>query len=421
LNRVIQEDIRPGVTIVAENLPNFYSFSLGIFIKQGSRDELSEENGITHLIEHMLFKGTSRRSSLEIVKLIEGLGGSFDAFTTKENLVIVTKFLSEHIVRVFDLILEVLLDSKVDENDLNKEKLVVLEEIKSDNDDPSDCVFDLLFRTLYPEHPMGLPIAGTTESVQKIDAQKAKNHYHQLLQRKIVIAISGNFDYPGVFNLAQKRFSYHNLIENIRESPDSKRERIKVQKKSEVSQVHITFGIPAVPYSSPLRHPLLALNTSFGGGMSSRLFQGLREKEGLVYDVHSFIDLYVDCGLFGFYFTCDKSNLKNVAQELKNIFRTLHTNGFANEEIDIAKTYITGNLLLSLEGSTNRMLRLGREILYLHKVTSVDEVVNKIKSVSADNVNELIPNYLDPMAYSIAAVGPVTEDEIGDFFNSIKV
>lgn len=373
----------------------------------------------------MLFKGTARKSSLEIVKFIEGLGGSFDAFTTKENLIIITKFLSEHIINVFDLIMEILLESKIAEDDLNKEKSVVLEEIKSDNDDPAEYVFDLLFKSLFQEHPMGLSITGTKESIQKIDVEKARKHYREILKKRIVIAISGDFNYETILNLARQRLSSHNLVENKREKPEinllparSNRKKILVQKKKEISQVHLAFGIPGVSYLSLLRYPILILNTIFGGGMSSRLFQGLREKDGLVYDVHSFIDFYTDCGLYGFYFVCDKNNLKNVAQRLKIIFSEIVKNGFTKEEIEIAKTYITGNLLLSLESSTNRMLRLGREMIYLQKANTVDNVVAKIRGITETEINELINPYFNPLEYSTVAVGPITEKEIMDIFSS---
>lgn len=419
MDRLIYEEVSPGLTIVAEEIPKFYSFSLGFFLNCGSRDEGPEEGGITHLIEHMLFKGTARKSSLEIVKFIEGLGGSFDAFTTKESLIIITKFLSEHIISVADLILEILLESKIAGDDLNKEKSVVLEEIKSSNDDPGEYVFELLFKILFPEHSMGRSIAGIKETIQKIDAEKARNHYLGILKKRMIIAISGNFNYQKFNSLIKKRFSGHGLAENKREKPPNNSKKILVRERKEISQVHLAFAIPSVSYSSPLRHPLLVLNTSLGGGMSSRLFQGLREKDGLVYDVHSFVDFYTDCGIFGFYLVCDKTNLKNVAKRLKIILDDIHKNGFDKEEIEIAKTYITGNLLLSLESSTNRMFRLGREMLYLKKVNPVDDVIDKIKSIEKNQIAELIIPYLDPKNFSIAAVGPITEKELTDIFGSL--
>jgi predicted Zn-dependent peptidase len=364
----------------------------------------------------MLFKGTSQKSSLDIVKIIEGMGGSFDAYTTKETLIIITKFLSEHINRVFDLIAEILLESKIAEDELNKEKSVVLEEIKSNDEDPDDYVFDLFFKALFKNHSMGLPIAGTKDTVERIDADNTKRHYQELLEKGMTIAISGNFDYQELLNLTQAKFANLDFQHRKRTKPTFHPDRLIIQKKNEISQVHCLFGLPGIEYSSPLRYKISLLNTAFGGGMSSRLFQGLREKEGLVYNVQSLADLYSDCGIFGFYFVCDKNNLEKVARSLRMIFNEIHKSGFSKEEIELAKTYLSGNLLLSLESSTNRMLRIGREMLYLKKTYNIDEVINNIRSINVDQINALIEKFLDPNKYTIAAVGPISEKEVEETF-----
>jgi predicted Zn-dependent peptidase len=400
-------------------MPKFYSFSLGFFINCGSRDEPPQDNGIMHLIEHMLFKGTFQKSSLDIVKLIEGLGGSFDAYTTKENLIIITKFLSEHLTRVFNLIAELLLESKIANKEMAKEKSVILEEIKSNNEAPGDYVFDLFFKALFQNHSMGLPIAGTKESVEKIDAKKTKAQYRELLKKEIVVAVSGNFDSKEVLKLTEERFGHLDANPVKRTKPEGHCSKLIIQRKNEISQVHLVFGIPGFEYTSPLRYQFSILNTAFGGGMSSRLFQGLREKEGLVYNVQSFIDLYSDCGISGFYFVCDKNNLKKVAKQLKIIFHKIHKNGFSKDEIELAKTYLSGNLLLSLESSTNRMLRLGREMSYLKKINSIDDIIKRIRTINKKQINELITEYLNPKKYTIAAIGPISEKEVEDIFRSI--
>ncbi len=368
----------------------------------------------------MLFKGTSEKSSLDIVKLIEGLGGSFDAYTTKENLVIVTKFLSEHIARVFNLITELLLESKIAHEDLVKEKSVILEEIKSNIEDPGDYVFDLFFQALFHNHAMGLPITGTEESLKKIDAEKTKAHYQELIKRELVIAVSGNFDYSEVFQLAKKNLRHLDVHMAGRIKPEDHYSKLTVQRRNEISQVHCVFGIPGVAYRSPLRYRFSILNTAFGGGMSSRLFQALREQEGLVYNVQSFIDLYSDCGVSGFYFVCDKNSLQRVAKQLWIIFSDIHINGFNKEEIELAKTYLSGNLLLSLENSSTRMLRLGREMSYLQRVSTIDNIIEQIRDTNEEHINELISEYLDLRKYSVAAIGPVDEKEIEDIFRATE-
>lgn len=368
----------------------------------------------------MLFKGTAGKSSLEIVKFIESMGGSFDAYTSKENLIIMTKFLTGHLADVFNLIAEILLESNIGIAELAREKSVILEEIKTENDDPSDYVFELLFSKVFGDHPMGLPIAGTEQSVMSIDVAGAREFYRRLLTNRLVIAISGNFDGDVLARLAAARFGSCAALCTERVAPRYCRPAVAVQTKKEISQVHLACVAPSVAYDSPERHATLILNTIFGGGMSSRMFQALREAEGLVYEVQSYVDFYVDCGIFGYYLVTDRKNLERTADKVRQVYKTIRDEGFSDEEIKIAKAFITGNLLLGLESSTNRMLRLGRETMYLDKVSTVDDVVAKISNVSSAEINGLIGRYFDHRRYSIAAVGPVTEGEVVDAFGSEK-
>ncbi len=418
---LVIQDINTNVKLVGEILPQYYSFALGLFINCGSRDENLTYNGITHLIEHMLFKGTSKKSALEIVRMIEGLGGSFDAFTTKENLVIVTRFLSEHFIKVFELIGEILLESKFGDVEFLKEKSVIIEEIKSNNEDPAEYVYDLIFQAVFGQHPMALPIAGTVESVSDLSLEVVQQHYQNLLRSSMVIAVSGNFDFGEFAKSAQARFATKNRNLVVRKNPDKYAPQNFFQTRNDISQVHLVFGIPTVAYSSDLRHPLLLLTTMLGGGMSSRLFQGLREEKGLVYDVHSFIDCYSDCGIIGFYLSADKNNLNKIIKQLRYIFDELFSNGFTKEEIDIAKTYVTGNFLLSLENSTNRMLRIGREICYLNQTIPINEVVQRMRNIREQDINSLVKDYLCLEKYSIAAVGPVDKKLLDQISEDLRL
>ncbi|MBE0432049.1 insulinase family protein [candidate division WOR-3 bacterium] len=393
---------------------------MGFFINNGSRDESAGENGITHLIEHMLFKGTSRKSALEIVKLMESLGGAFDAYTTKENLIIITKFLSEHIALVFELIAEILLESKIDRNDLKKEKSVVLEEIKSSNDDPGDAAFELFFRTLLPGHALGRPVAGTARSIKQIDALQTRKRYRQLKHQEMVIALSGNYDHDKIVDLAKQKLLIEYASETKRTMPAYELGKIAVQPRKEISQVHFVFGTRGVAFAAPQHYQLSIMNTALGGGMSSRLFQGLREKDGLVYHVQSFIDFYCDCGVSGFYFLCDKKNIPRVVRRLKKIFREIDRHGFGREEIELSKTYLSGNLLLSLESSTSRMLRLAREAVYSKEIASVDDVVARINGVDEVQINSMAGDFLDPKHYTVTAVGPISEKEVAAIVNDLR-
>jgi predicted Zn-dependent peptidase len=384
----------------------------------GSRDETVQNGGITHLIEHMLFKGTSRKSSLEIVKFIEGLGGSFDAYTTKENLIIVTKFLSEHIINVFDLIAELLLESTFEQAELEKEKGVIIEEIKANYEDPSDYVFDLFFETLFKDNAIGFPIAGNEQTVTSFSAAQALEHYRTLLKKQMVIAVSGNFDYRALAGLVEKRFGHITAHLPERTCPQGQTGQMRVHERRDIKQVHCVCGVPGLAYNAPERYQFSILNAAFGGGMSSRLFQGLREQEGLVYNVQSFIDMYSDCGISGFYFACDKKNLPRAAKRLRAIFAEVADKGFKKDEIELAKTYLTGNLLLSLESSTNRMLRIGREMLLHGSIQEIDTILKTVRGISEKDVNALIPRFLDFTAQSYAMVGPIETREAQEIFQA---
>lgn len=411
------ESVGPGVTLVSEQLPHCYSFSLGLFVDCGSRDELPRPVGTTHFIEHMLFKGTGRRSSLQIVKYIERMGGSFDAFTTKESLVIVTRFLSAHARKVLDLIAEILLESQVAGPKLEKEKGVILEEITSSQEDPAEHIFDLLYPLVFPGHPLAAPIAGTIATVKSIDTKTARRRYREILTRPMVIAISGNYDHEAVRSAAGRRFAGREFRSEERTAPVRTSSRTSVQNKRENAQVHLAAGQRGISLDDPRRYALLLLNTMFGGGMSSRLFQGLRETDGLVYDVNSFVDFYHDCGVLGYYLACDQRQLANVRRRCDLIFRDLRRHGFTKEELAIAKTYLSGNLMLSMESVSNRMMRLGRDMLGLGKVSTVEDVVASIQAVSRDEVNHLARAYLDPERFAVAAIGPVRRREIELLFH----
>lgn len=281
-NQTTRLAINDKITLLAEHIPHFYSFSLGLFINAGSRDETYEESGITHLVEHMLFKGTQRQTSFEIMKRIEALGGSFDAFTTKENVVILTRFLSEHLIEIFDLISEILLESTFDAEGLEREKNVVLEELKSQFDDPEDYVFELLFDAIFAPSAFGYPISGREESLKLINREKITDFYKKFLSPRFVVAIAGRFELDSLVSRINDGIRNLPYASVPRKNPAVNRSVFRVQKRQEISQVYVALGMGGPPYKDMRRFPLALLNSAFGGSMSSRLFQSMREKEGRV-------------------------------------------------------------------------------------------------------------------------------------------
>ncbi|MEO0225579.1 MAG: pitrilysin family protein [candidate division WOR-3 bacterium] len=417
-NGTVHLKISDKITLLAEFIPHFYSFALGFFINSGSRDEEYQESGITHLIEHMLFKGTGRRSALEIVKRIEALGGSFDAFTSKENVIILCRFLTEHLTEIFDLIAELLLESSFDPENLEKEKAVVLEELKTQLDDPEDFVFDQLFDLLLSPHPFSYPISGREESLRTIDREKITGFYKNFLAQRFVIAIAGNFNLDHLLNRINDRFQGLAYKPRVRTTPRVNHSVIKVQRRSELSQVYVALGSGAEPYRNPERYPMSIFNTAFGGAMSSRLFQSMREQEGLVYNVQSLVEMHEDCGFFSVYFVTDKDKLKKSFLTLASVFKALQSQGFEASEVETARSYIKGNLLLSLEQSTSRMLRLGRNELLTGTIEPVEVTLKNLDNVSLENVNRLIEKYIRPQDICLSVVGPSEEEAVRELWNS---
>ncbi len=415
----VRLEIGKKITLLAESIPHFYSFSLGLFINSGSRDETLTDNGITHLIEHMLFKGTERRSSFEIMKKIEALGGAFDAFTTKENVVIVSRFLDEHLIEIFDLIAEMLLESSFSADGLEREKGVVLEEIKTQLDDPEDYVFDLLFEALFDPSSLSYPISGRADSLKPMTREHLTGYYRQLLAQRFVIALAGRFDLDSLVKHVERRFGGLAYEPRARTVPAGNASVFRVQKRSDLSQVHIVLGQTSIPYQDPRRFALAIMNSAFGGGMSSRLFQNMREKEGLVYNVQSMFEFYHDVGLSAVYFVTDKENVPKCLAVLGRVFDETLNQGFQQEEVETARSFIRGNLLLGLESSTTRMTRLGRNEVLTGRVETVEEMIGKIDAVDLVQVNSAARDSLRPSQFCVTGVGPIEETELKDMYNKI--
>lgn len=415
----VRLEIGNKITLLAEEIPHFYSFSFGLFINSGSRDETVRDNGITHLIEHMLFKGTERKSSFEIMKKIEALGGAFDAFTTKENVVIMSRFLHEHLAEIFDLIAEMLLESSFSADGLEREKGVILEELKTQLDDPEEYVFDLLFEALYAPHLLGYPIAGRADSVKPMIREDITGYFQRFLAQRFVVAIAGKYDLDLLVRKVTDRFGSLSYAPNQRTMPGAHHSVFKVDKRDEISQVYVAIGRESIPYNDPKRYPFAIMNTAFGGGMSSRLFQNMREKAGLVYSVSSMFEFYEDIGLSVIYFVTDKENLRKCFEVLSSVLRGVQGEGFATEELETARSFIKGNLLLGLESSTTRMTRLGRNEVLTRRIEPVEETLAQIDRVSLEDMNAVSREAIQPETFCVAAVGPIDENELKGLYNEI--
>ncbi len=394
-----------GARVVTERIDHVRSVALGIWIACGSRDEKPGINGISHLIEHMLFKGTKSRSPKEIALSLEALGGSLDGFTSKELTCYHARFLDEHLDVACDVLLDLLGNPLFDKNALEMEKGVISEEIKSYYDTPEDVVFNLFFRALFPDHPLSLNVLGRQEDVGAIGRKQMIDYMtNSYTQDGTVIAAAGNIDHQELMGYLQSGLNFRRSRER-NHTPPNDLEPFIIEERPRISQAHIAMGSRIFPYNDKRRYPLLVLNQIAGSGMSSRLFQRLRENEGLVYTVSSFAELFFDTGLFGVYLAVDPSNAERAVDSVRDEIDKLRHEIPEKELID-AKSSLKGSIVIGLESTTSRMMRLARGELYLSEYVSLDETLGEIERVDVTSIQEILSGLFVEGNLSTAVVSP---------------
>lgn len=396
-----------GIRVISEEVKNFKSISLGVCFSCGSRDETKEENGISHFIEHLLFKGTTTRTAKDIAIAIDSIGGEINGYTTIEFMYIYAKFLSEHLDIVWSVISDIINNSKFDEKDIEIEKNVIAEEIKSFNDSPYEQAFHLLFESIYEPHSISFPIMGTENNVRKLTRDSIlqfwRKHY---VGENVIIAAAGDVEHKKIVELASA-LSFNNVNSpyvNDKKIPNNKPSYKKLIKK-DISQLHLAIGTKTIPYNSEKKYAWLILETLIGGSMSSRLFQNIREDKGLVYEISSFLKLLKDTGVFGVYLVTDPKNKEKAINSIWDEFNKFK-NELKEEEVTMAKEQLKGNLLLNLESTTSIMHRLLVNELYMKKYIPCDESIEKIKKVKKDEIIEIAEENFVPEIYFKSEVIP---------------
>ncbi len=403
-----------GIRLVTERIPDFHSVAMGVFFRQGSRDELSETLGSSHLIEHMLFKGTKKHSSKEILYEIERLGGISDGFTSKGITGLTVRCLKDSLEPLVRLLFEMLTSSTFDAKELKKEKEVIYEEMRSTQEDPQDIVFDNFFKACFSPHPLATPVVGTESTVSKISRDKLLDIYKSqyTLNDSIFVAV-GNVDETQIKKALPKRPGLLKGKRKLRKPPEEKtKPESKLATRTDISQVHAVMGTQTIGINSDVRFPLALLTTLLGGGMSSRLFSLLREDKGLVYTVSSFLDLFEDCGTMGFYFITEKSKLSKVFRSIEDELSRLKKNGLRKGELDIAKTLTKSALILNMESLSHRMGRLGHWKLLAQKFRSITETIAEFEKVTEEQVLELAKSLFNSKPFHTSFVGPVSASDI---------
>jgi predicted Zn-dependent peptidase len=400
-----------GLLLITERLPLFRSVCLGLAFRLGGRDDPPDLAGLCHVNEHMVFKGTERLDARAISFAAESLGAELNAFTDKELTCFYGRFPSDQQLPVTGLLSEIVARPAFAPAELEKEKEVIAEEIRTGEEDPDSKAFSLAFEALYSDHPMGWPISGTVESVRRLEPEYLRRAYAERYHAGNAVAVAvGDVRHEELARTIEREFGHWpKLAAETRRPPAPVPAVARVATRKDLSQVYLCLAVPTFAYPDPRRHALSILNTAFGGGLSSRLFQRLRETEGLVYSVSSFAELFEDSGLLGIYFVADGRKLERCLSVLREEISKLRQTRLNQEEFDRALNMTKSSILLSLESLTSRMLRLARTQHLLGRVTAIDETLNRLNRLKLDDVNGLVDEILGAPGFHAGGVGPLTE------------
>ncbi|MDZ7339009.1 MAG: insulinase family protein [candidate division KSB1 bacterium] len=375
-----------GLRVVTEYMPAVRSVALGVWVEAGSRDETPRLRGVSHFVEHMLFKGTARRTAREIAQALEDLGGSLNAYTSKEFCCYTAHVLDEHVPVAVDVLADILQNSLFAQSDIEKEKQVILREMDHARETPEDIIFDYLYEDVYPNHPLGHQVYGEPETVRAFTRDDLVDFLHGHYTRgRIVVAAAGNIVHDRLVELVGKSFADLPADHGPKREPPLEGARGSVRPQ-ECAQVHVCLGGRAYPYADPRKFALLVLDTILGAGMSSRLFQAVREENAAAYTIYSFLDFYSDTGLIGLYFATEPKKLALCMDLVHAQIRDLRSNGLPEEELQRAKSQLKGNLMLGLENTASRMSRLAKLEIYLRQFCSLSETIAQIEAVTGEEV-----------------------------------
>lgn len=411
-----------GVVIVSEENPVFYSSSIGIWVKSGSRHERENENGLSHFIEHMLFKGTKKRSAFDIAWQVDSIGGVLNAFTTRESTCYDIKVLSEHSELAIEILSDLFLNSIFDENEIEKERQVILQEIGMTLDTPDDYIHDLFYEDFWGDTGLGRQVTGYSENVLSFKSEQIIDYYRtKYYSSNIIIAASGNVKHNELVRQFSKFFySLNDSERNEKAEKIAYVPKINVHRKK-LEQVHLSFGFPSVSSASKKRYVAYLLNTILGEGMSSRLFQEVREKRGLVYNIYSYISTYENEGLLGVYAAMGKKDLYDVINISMEVIRKLKEIPLTDEELSSAKEQMKSNLLLGLENSESRMHRLASHEISFNREISVEESIENIDSVTSEDVMLMAGEIFSDDKVTMTILGDVSKKSFLDWWGKRSV
>jgi predicted Zn-dependent peptidase len=407
-NRPVEQTTLPnGLVVVTESMPHVRSVSAGIWIRTGSRSETPESSGICHFIEHMLFKGTSRRKAEDIAREVDSVGGMVDAFTAKEMTCFNTRVLDEHLEAVFDVLADMVLDPQFPAEEIDRERSVILEEIRMVEDNPEDLVHEMFSKNLWGPHPLGRPILGTAETVGSFDRPALNSAFRRwYAPNNIVITAAGNITHQRMLDLVTPRFGSCKPSANGHAgAPPAPVAELASRSKRELEQVHICIGVPACSMIDPRRYALSVMNNLLGSGMSSRLFQNIREKQGLAYAIFSETNHYRDSGMLSVYAGTSLETAERLIASVTKELRALKEKGVTEDELRRCKANLKGSSLLSLESTGSRMSDLARQFLYFGSYTPPEERIAAMEAVTSEEIQSLAREMFQPSTTAAAVLG----------------
>jgi predicted Zn-dependent peptidase len=407
---IVREVLPNGLVLIAEPMPHLRSVSIGIWIRSGSRREPAALQGIAHFIEHMVFKGTERRSAEEIAREVDSVGGQLDAFTSKELVCFNAKVMDEHLPLAFEVLSDLVLRPRFSDEDIVKEKQVVLEEIRMEEDNPESVAHEMLTENFWHGHPLGWPILGRRATVRKFSRAAMMDCFRPwYAPNNLLITAAGNISMPRLVELAGEPFGRLAARKQpAARGPQPKpHAKLAARNKPALEQAHITVAVPSYPLAHRLRYAAAVLNNILGGGMSSRLFQNIRERQGLAYAVFSELSPYSDAGMLSIYAGTSRQTTERVLRLIAQELHRMKQEPVSEDELRRAKDQLKGSLLLSLESSGARMSSLARQEVYFGRFFSVEEMLASLEAVTREDVQQIAQEFFDPEKIAATIIGPL--------------
>jgi predicted Zn-dependent peptidase len=403
-----KETLPNGITLLTERMPHVRSVTIGVWLRRGSRHEPPSLNGASHFIEHLVFKGTESRSAREIALAVDSIGGQMDAFTSKEYTCFYAKVLDDHVRDAVDLLSDIVLRPLFDKTELERERKVIVEEIRMVEDAPEELVYDMFSTHFYPGHALGRPIQGTEGTVKGLSRQRLLGYFREnYVPGNILIVAAGNVSHAALAKLCASSFG--KMKPGGRMAAPGRKPRpsggIVTRAKKELEQLHLLMGVPAFPERHAQRFPLFVLNALLGGTMSSRLFQKVREERGLAYSVYSAVNAFKDAGVMMVYAGTSPEKGDEVLAVVKAELTDLREKGPQAREVEVAKEHLKGSLMLSLESTSSRMTNLARQEMYHGRTFSMEETLRRLDRVTRADVHSMAKRVFARRTPALAAVG----------------